>query len=73
MNTVELTRQALFTLAPEVLLLLSAMIIMTAGAFVRAPRHVWCAVSVFVAVLALGLLLVIGSTDSTDSAVIPGS
>ncbi|MGE3819363.1 MAG: NADH-quinone oxidoreductase subunit N [Isosphaeraceae bacterium] len=73
MNTFELTRRALFLLAPEILLLLSATTIMTLGAFVQAPRRVWCAIAVFASTLALGLLAVSGSSEfspATYSAVV---
>ena len=40
------TRQTLLILLPELLILLTATVMMTAGAFVRLPRRVWCASAV---------------------------
>lgn len=67
MNTFELTRRALFLLAPEILLLLTATGMITLGAFIQAPRRVWCAIAVFGSVLALGLLVVSGSLEPSST------
>jgi NADH-quinone oxidoreductase subunit N len=40
-NALEVARQTLLVLLPESLILLTATIMMTAGAFVRRPRRVW--------------------------------
>jgi NADH-quinone oxidoreductase subunit N len=51
------TRQTLLILAPEGLILLAAVVMMTAGAFVRLPRRVWGIASVGTLVVALLELL----------------
>ena len=40
-TALEVARQTLLVLLPESLILLTATIMMTAGAFVRRPRRVW--------------------------------
>jgi NADH-quinone oxidoreductase subunit N len=52
----DVARQTLEMLLPELLLLLAATVMMTAGAFVRWPRRVWCAASVGAVVVALLVL-----------------
>jgi NADH-quinone oxidoreductase subunit N len=49
----EVTRQTLLILLPELILLLTATVMMTAGPFVRLPRRAWCAASA----VALGVAL----------------
>src|SRR5436190_1348602 len=39
------TKQTLLILLPEWIILLTAVVMMTAGAFVRLPRRAWCASS----------------------------
>src|SRR3954452_13486278 len=59
MTAIENARQTLLILLPELLILLSAMTMMTLGAFVRLPRRTWAAASaatLFVSLFALGLL-----------------
>ena len=41
MTAIESARQTLLILLPELLILLSATAMMTAGAFVRLPRRTW--------------------------------
>ena len=53
-SQIDVARQTFVILLPEILLLLTATVMMTAGAIVRLPRRVWCAVSV----VALGAALV---------------
>ncbi len=59
MTAIETARQTLLILLPELLILLSATVMMTAGAFVKAPRRAWSiasAVTLVVSVVALVLL-----------------
>jgi NADH-quinone oxidoreductase subunit N len=49
----DVTRQTLLILLPELILLLTATVMMTAGPFVQLPRRVWCATGA----LALGVAL----------------
>jgi NADH-quinone oxidoreductase subunit N len=59
MTAIESARQTLLILLPEFLILVSAIAMMTAGAFVRLPRRAWSiasAVTLLVALLALVLL-----------------
>jgi NADH-quinone oxidoreductase subunit N len=66
----DLARQTFVILLPEILLLLVATAMMTAGAFVRRPRKVWCAASAAALVVAfLSLLAVRGQATDLYSAV----
>ena len=59
MTAIESARQTLFILLPELLILLSATAMMTAGAFIKAPRRAWSiasAATLLVSLLALVLL-----------------
>jgi len=49
--------QTALILIPEFILLGTAMVMMTASAFIRRPRHVWCAASGFALLAALLTLL----------------
>ncbi|MGE5756477.1 MAG: NADH-quinone oxidoreductase subunit N, partial [Planctomycetaceae bacterium] len=49
----EVTRQTLLILVPELLLLVAATVMMTAGPFVRLPRRAWCAAGALALVAAL--------------------
>src|SRR5690242_3325539 len=55
-SSFEIARQTLLILLPELLVLLVATAMMTAGAFVRLPRRVWCAASVVTMLVALAIL-----------------
>lgn len=55
-SAIELVRGSSLILLPEILLLVAAMAIMTASAFVKKPRRVWCAASAGALVLALLVL-----------------
>ena len=46
LDAYSVARQSFVILLPEILLLLVATVIMTAGAFVQWPRRAWYAVSV---------------------------
>jgi NADH-quinone oxidoreductase subunit N len=59
MTAIESARQTLLILLPEILILLSAMAMMTAGAFVKAPRRVWCLASFVTLVVALVALVLL--------------
>src|SRR5262249_11548586 len=50
----------LLILLPELLILLTATVMMTAGAFVRWPRRVWCATAVGALLAALVVLFAVG-------------
>ena len=57
----EVARQTLLVLLPEMLILLSATVMMTAGAFVRLPRRTWCAIGASATlVAALVVLFAVG-------------
>jgi NADH-quinone oxidoreductase subunit N len=58
-------QQTTLVLLPELILLLTAITIMTASAFVNRPRRTWCAVAATALVLALTVLLV-GSDRQTS-------
>jgi NADH-quinone oxidoreductase subunit N len=64
-------RQTLRVLLPEILIVLAATAIMTAGAFVRRPRRTWAGLSVLTLLAALGLLLLMpgGGPDPYASVV----
>ncbi len=57
MTAIENARQTLLILLPELLILLSATVMMTAGAFVRAPRRVWSIASAATLLVALVALV----------------
>ena len=65
MSAIESARQTLLILLPEVLILLSAMAMMTAGAFVKVPRRTWSIASAATLVVAL-LALVLLRNQVTD-------
>jgi NADH-quinone oxidoreductase subunit N len=56
----EVSRQTLQILLPELLILLAATAMMTAGVFVRWPRWVWCAAAVGTLLAALLVLDAVG-------------
>jgi len=56
----DVARQTFAILVPEILLILTATVMMTAGAFTRLPRRVWCAASALALLAALGALLGLG-------------
>src|SRR4051794_1068479 len=56
----DVARQTFVILLPEILLILSATVMMTAGAFVRLPRRAWCASAAVVLGVALMILLGLG-------------
>jgi NADH-quinone oxidoreductase subunit N len=60
-NAFEVTRQTLQILLPELVILLTAIVMMTAGIFIRWPRRVWCAAAVGALVAALLVLFAVGS------------
>ncbi len=55
-SAIDIVRGSTLILLPELLLLLAAMAIMTASAFIKRPRRVWCACSAGALVLALLVL-----------------
>ena len=55
MNALETFRQSVVLLLPELLILAASMAMMTAGAFVRAPRRTWAATAA--ATLGVGLVV----------------
>lgn len=55
-DLVEVSKQTLAYLVPEILLIVAAVSIMTVGAFVHWPRRVWAALSAGSLMVALGLL-----------------
>ena len=57
MTAFDSARQTLLILLPEILILLSATAMMTAGAFINAPRKTWCLGSVITLVVALVALV----------------
>jgi NADH-quinone oxidoreductase subunit N len=57
-DVLTIAEQTLLYLAPEVLILVSATVMMTLGAFVRWPRAAWSGASAVVLVAALAILLV---------------
>jgi len=59
MTAIESARQTLLILLPEILILLSATTMMTAGAFIKAPRRVWCLTSVVTLLVALVALVLL--------------
>jgi NADH-quinone oxidoreductase subunit N len=68
-----IANRALTVLAPEVILIVTAMVMITAGAFIRLPRRVWCAVSASAMVLALlALRMVWNFTTEPYSSVVLG-
>ncbi|WP_435005856.1 NADH-quinone oxidoreductase subunit N [Tundrisphaera lichenicola] len=65
MTALENARQTLLILLPELLILLSAMTMMTLGAFVRLPRRTWAAASAATLVVSL-LALIFLRNQVTD-------
>ncbi len=61
----ETARQTFLILMPEILLLLTATVMMTAAAFVRLPRRNWAATSAVALVLAI-LILLLHVSKTTD-------
>ena len=61
MTAIENARQTLLILTPEIMILLAATAMMTAGAFIKRPRHVWSIASA--ATLGLALLALIFLRD----------
>lgn len=55
-SSFDIARQTLLILLPELLLLLVATTMMTAGAFVKLPRRLWCAGSAVTMLIALAIL-----------------
>ena len=64
-DALDVTRQTLLILLPELLILLTATVMMTAGAFVRLPRRTWCAIAAGALVAAL-LALIALRHQTTD-------
>jgi NADH-quinone oxidoreductase subunit N len=54
-SAIDVARQSFMILLPEILLLITATAMMTAGAFVQLPRRAWCAT----AAVALGVALMV--------------
>ncbi|MDX2036016.1 MAG: NADH-quinone oxidoreductase subunit N [Isosphaeraceae bacterium] len=72
LNALESSQQTLLVLLPELILLATATVMMTAGVFVRVPRRVWAGVStvaLFVSFVVL-VLLIGKSTDALQSPVL---
>lgn len=65
MTAIENARQTLLILLPEILIFLSATVMMTAGAFTKLPRRVWSIASAGTLVVAL-LTLILLRTQVTD-------
>lgn len=64
---IEVARQTVVTLLPEILILLAATAIMTAGAFVQWPRRYWAALaSGTLGAALIALLAVSGDQGATD-------
>src|SRR5258708_28248590 len=59
MTGIENARQTLLILLPELLILLSATVMMTLGAFVRLPRRTWAAASAATMVVSLVALVLL--------------
>ncbi|SIO62129.1 NADH dehydrogenase subunit N [Singulisphaera sp. GP187] len=55
-SSLEIARQTLLILVPELLILLVATVMMTAGAFVRFPRRLWCGIATGTMLAALLIL-----------------
>jgi NADH-quinone oxidoreductase subunit N len=64
MTAIESARQTLLILLPEILILLSATAMMTAGAFVKVPRRIWCLVSALTLGVALVALVLLWNTQT---------
>lgn len=64
-SALDVARQSFVILLPEILLLLTATAMMTAAAFVRLPRRIWCITSAVALGLAV-LVLLYGSPQGTD-------
>src|ERR1700678_1595728 len=64
MTAIASARQTLLILLPEILILLSATAMMTAGAFVKVPRRTWCLVSAGTLVVGLVALLLLWDTKT---------
>lgn len=63
-------KQTLWVLLPEILILLIAVAMMTAGPFLRRPRGIWCGIAVLALGIGLiGLAVVRGTTTDLYSAV----
>ena len=56
-DALDVTRQTLLILLPELLILLTATVMMTAGAFVRLPRRTWCSIAAGALVAAIFTLI----------------
>ena len=65
MTAIESAKQTILILMPELLILLSAMAMMTAGAFVKLPRRAWSITSAATLVVAL-LVLILLRNQVTD-------
>jgi NADH-quinone oxidoreductase subunit N len=64
LSALNVTRQTLWILLPEGILLLTAVAMMTAGAFVRLPRRVWSITGALALLLAVVALLALGRTET---------
>jgi NADH-quinone oxidoreductase subunit N len=64
MSPFQSAQQTLLILLPELLILLAAMAMMTAGAFLRVPRRVWSSASAVTLVLALVALVLLRGTQT---------
>jgi NADH-quinone oxidoreductase subunit N len=63
-NAFEAARQTALILLPEIILLLTAMGMMTASAFVRQPRRRWCRFGVWALLAALVALLAVAGQET---------
>jgi NADH-quinone oxidoreductase subunit N len=63
-NALAVARQTLLVLLPELLILLAATAMMTAGAFVRLPRRSWAAMAAGTLVVALVALVLLGDQQT---------
>lgn len=58
-DTLTLSKQILVYLLPEIVMILAATVMMTAGPFVEWPRRVWSSLAAATLVIALGILLLV--------------
>ena len=64
MSSLENARQTLLILSPELLILLSATVMMTAGAFVKLSRRTWATTAALTLVAALAALIALRHTTN---------
>ncbi len=65
-DALTIAHRTLLVLLPEFLLLASAIVMITAGAFVRLPRRVWCGASAVSYVVAFVALLALRHTSTAE-------